>query len=869
MNTFQKIGISCIFAASVLSCSIDERVPIPQAEGSTSLTFISDPLSQFNVGTKASDIKTEEEKRINNLHIFFFDSDGSYLTGGYLSGYPDASTEGGYYSPGQGVTSIKIDNDNFTAGQNPGSAIIYAIANVEEDFFKEKDEYGRPVKVTNLSDLESLSYPSDPDRNRIFLELPQSTGMPMAAKETVDLTGSSNNNEGRTIELKALMARIDVNLTINSEQTDQSGRLPSFTMVRWKALNLPAQTKFGEQGFGIPTSGVEMVDESVIETQTANNTSSGTSETSISLSFYMFENLQGAKDLSEVQWPEGSEIDSETGYPDGVYDQNQGIDRRQNYKPLRGKDTASSAAVQLVGYYSTYNSENNNATCLVRYTLYLGSNHTDNFEVKRNHQYKNDITVKGLISNDQSHSDGGNENYFTFDARVNIDTEENKYYISMLRERNHDAHFCVTPMDVYMFKEENSPKVVVRLDASADTPNGIPWLRMEKISAEDMENGTVSASGFTAYSDGGSHLATGTSWTAGNGKRAFFTTDLVTKTLKNNTEIEVTQSRDRIYFYIDENLSDSEDRTASVHLEYYENGSHVSSRTVLIGQTHFLPLVVHQDNEQINTDQGIIRTIYMEQYEEYLDHYDPLDRHNEESVFAGLPWMTGDYANQEIPELYEDIEDARDPTPWFQYESNWGHPWKIRHYGFEYTNFIISSVVSGQGVMTLNDSPKNAFQYCHNRNKRQSDGSVPDPGFTTTILGRYYPDHENGYMDKNGASRYGKWFLPGIAEMEQALISYYLMFEEFQHYYYWSSSAAEEWGKTSGQQSNYARATKVISTSPVDYAESGGNYNGTGTPYLFNGNDCGNNDGYGGYASRSENRIRIRAFRIDLEPYDY
>ena len=145
MNTFQKIGISCIFAASVLSCSIDERVPIPQAEESTSLTFISDPLSQFNVGTKASDIKTEEEKRINNLHIFFFDSDGSYLTGGYLSGYPDASTEGGYYSPGQGVTSIKIDNDNFTAGQNPGSAIIYAIANVEEDFFKEKDEYGRPV----------------------------------------------------------------------------------------------------------------------------------------------------------------------------------------------------------------------------------------------------------------------------------------------------------------------------------------------------------------------------------------------------------------------------------------------------------------------------------------------------------------------------------------------------------------------------------------------------------------------------------------------------------------------------------------------------------------------------------------------------
>lgn len=865
MNTFQKIGISCIFAASVLSCSIDERVPIPQAEESTSLTFISDPLSQFNVGTKASDIKTEEEKRINNLHIFFFDSDGSYLTGGYLSGYPDASEEGGYYSPGQGVTSIKIDNDNFTAGQNPGSAIIYAIANVEEDFFKEKDEYGRPVKVTNLSDLESLSYPSDPDRNRIFLELPQSTGMPMAAKETVDLTGSSNNNEERTIELKALMARIDVNLTINSEQTDQSGRLPSFTMVRWKALNLPAQTKFVEQGFGIPTSGVDMVDESVIETQTANNTSSGTSGTSISLSFYMFENLQGAKDLSEVQWPEGSEIDTETGYPESVYDESQGIDRRQNYKPLRGKDTASSAAVQLVGYYSTYNSENNNATYLVRYTLYLGSNHTDNFEVKRNHQYKNDITVKGLISNDQTHSDGGNENYFTFDARVNIDTEDNKYYISMLRERNHDAHFCVTPMDVYLFADESlQPQIKVYLDESSLDASGDPWIRMEKISADDMAAGTLTNSGNTVNES--THLVAGP-YTAGHGKRKYFTTDLVTNTLSSNTVVWITKSTDRIYFYIDENLSDSEDRTASVHLEYYENGSHVSSRTVLIGQTHFLPLVVHQDNEQINTDQGIIRTIYMEQYEEYLDHYDPLDRHNEESVFAGLPWMTGEYANQAIPELYENWDDAIDPDPWFQYESKWGHPWLIRHYGFEYTNFIISSVVSGQGVMTLNDSPKNAFQYCHNRNKRQSDGSVPDPGFNNIWLTeRYYPEKE--YMDGNDASRYGKWFLPGIAEMEQALTSYYLMFEEFQHYYYWSSSAAEGWGETSGQQSNYARATKVISTSPVDYAKSGGN-NGTDEPYLFIGNDHENYDVYGGYASRSENRIRIRAFRIDLEPYQY
>lgn len=145
--------------------------------------------------------------------------------------------------------------------------------------------------------------------------------------------------------------------------------------------------------------------------------------------------------------------------------------------------------------------------------------------MKRNHQYKNDITIKGLTSQNIETGE------YTLDARVNIEEDDNEFYIAMLRERNHDAHFCVTPMDVYMFADEatKQPTIEVILGEvpeGTETPVSEPeeWIRMERIAAKDMENGTVTHSGFKAYTPGGDgkHLAMGTPWTAGNGEACVF-----------------------------------------------------------------------------------------------------------------------------------------------------------------------------------------------------------------------------------------------------------------------------------------------------------------------------------------------------------
>ena len=93
----------------------------------------------------------------------------------------------------------------------------------------------------------------------------------------------------------------------------------------------------------------------------------------------MYENMQNAEwkvDEGE-KWADPSLAGEKGLYPDSIKDY-----QKQRYKPYLANKNA--AAVELHGFYTTYNG----ATYEVRYTLYLGANHTDNFQVKRNHQYR-------------------------------------------------------------------------------------------------------------------------------------------------------------------------------------------------------------------------------------------------------------------------------------------------------------------------------------------------------------------------------------------------------------------------------------------------------------------------------------------------
>ena len=822
---FRVLSAAVVLLAGLCACQEDEllRDTVSATGSGVSLSFTSDPMDELKVTTRSSDIKDENEKRIDQLYIFFFGSDGEYLKGGYLTGYPEAAREGGYYAPGRGEILLKIDNTLFADEGLAKSATVYAVANVDASVFgPDEDNDGRPDGIGNLSDLKGLVYMPE----NVSLGLP-SEGMPMVGSKVIDLTKPEETVEGeRRIELKALMSRIDINIELASDVQD--GNLPSLTLVEWTAKNMPVRVPFtapevnAETGAGWEEGWTKDVTTPLQRTIFNKNGQ-------IAFTFYMYENVQNAEwkvDEGE-QWANPSLAGERGGlYPDSIKDY-----QKQRYKPYLANGNA--AAVELHGFYTTYNG----ATYEVRYTLYLGANHTDNFQVKRNHQYKNDITIKGLTSQNIETGE------YTLDARVNVSEDDNEFYIAMLRERNHDAHFCVTPMDVYMFADKvtKHPTIEVILGEvpeGTETAVSVPeWIRMERIAAEDMANGTVTHSGFTAYASGGSgtHLATGTPWTAGNGKRAFFTLGLLKAggALANGTKVTVRDSRDRVYFYIDENL-ELQDRSAVVTLIYKENGREVKRRTVEIDQTHLLPVVMR--------DGG---TIYMEQYEEYLDHYDPLDEYATEQIYTGLPWAEENSGldNREIEQLYEKWSDI-----WVWDQIPYEEPGQVFNDGWPYTAFIIFR--ANQEVMTLNDKPLSAFQYCHNRNKRNSDGIVTASyvRHNKILRGTFYEELSNE----------SKWFLPGIRQMEDALTQYYTTFREFQSDYYWSASAGERENGSSGQSRVRARAAMVLPDG--NYVNSGGGDGRGEDTYAYE-------LGRGGYALRTES-LRIRAFRVDLDRVD-
>lgn len=778
------------------SCRQDElyspQTPAIATGNEVTISFCSDPMEQYKVTTRSSDPKEDEEKAIHQLYIFFFNSDGTYLTGNYLTGYrgeTGAIEQGGYIAPGQGATLIKIDKDLFDETSTPQNATVYAVANVKSSLFRTLDENGRPQYLQDIINqsngsittpqaaLESIVYKPE---TFVFTTLPE-TGMPMVGKESLDLTGEKTPENERKIELQALMARIDVNIQLDSEVSESN--LPSMLLTSWTAKNLPTQVSFTPTNEGGTTSldASNKTKRTIQSTQYISNR-----QGSIEFSFYIFENMQQ---------PTGS-----AQYPVDIEEY-----QKQRYKPTIANENA--ACIELDTRYTTYN----NANYTVKYTLYLGSNHTNNFEVKRNHQYKNNITIKGLTSQE----DAGGE--FTYDARVNIEEQGNKYYISILRERNHDAHFCVTPMDVYLFDENANPSMKIEFANDTDLDkNGKPWIRMEKIPAENMQAGTL-PSGMTTDD----HLIAGGNFTAGHGKRKYFTTNLVTNTLaESGKTITIDNNRDRVYFYIDENLSDSEDRTAVVKLTYTDNSSTPVSRTLDITQTHFLRVQVYEREgnrpDYSNPYEGEGGVIYMEQYEEYLDHYDPLDKYNNPTQIyeEGLPWGLD---NQLIGNGVGYI----DFTP--AYDNYYD--------GLKFTNYMVSEEDAELGRMTLNEKPDAAVEYCFNRNKRQSDGTVASGGWTT-------PDHR-------------KYFLPGIRQMEDALTAYYTTFREFQGNFYWSSAAGKALGGNIQSRSR-ARATKV---------DENGNYIGSSEK------DEDKYENGGGSALRTQ-PLRIRAFRIDLEPLE-
>ena len=771
--------------------------------GEVQLSFSTEGLLRRHVVATKGDVKTAEEQEIHSLHVFIFDKDGEYLQPSEGARYQ------GYRHLTGGKNVMNIDCEGWADEAKAKEATIVVVANVEDGTFQGATATEPPTNVSNLAALADGSYL--PNTGRALTALPAS-GMPMYCRlDGQDLTSGHTSNS-ITVPLQALMARVDVSIQVNSDHTDvETGTLPSLMLTKCEVLNAPAGVNYTEDGSkdtDLSENGVKKIEDPdecswYPPVKTIHNRD-GVQE----FTFYVFENLQDSVNYD---------------YPEGVITEDSL--NLQKYKPERAQEDA--LAFRFTGNYVTYNGASYEAT----YTLYLGANHTDDFNVRRNRQYKNNITITGLMNVNDSPSQ------VTFDARVDVE-ETNPYFISILKDRKLDCHFNVVPMDVYFMMAPG-----VSGDQSIDVEIlGADWVRLEKVVAEDMQNGTVDKSGFTTNT----HLAAQSfalnhkEWCAGNGKRKYFTTDLVTYTLRDSTSANM-KHRDRIYFYVDECLdiwhlgtAEERTRTATVKITYKEGETVIATRELVLEQSKLLE-VTYNVGDSGDEEAGLAGTsFYIEAYEEYLDYADPLDEYTSNQVFNGLPWEDYSGSNGTTIGNIGGTDLGVIIIGGVNCSSN--------HYnGLEFTERITQVAENHEMEeggwfeddyyyypdLNLNTTPKTAAGYCFFKNKRSSDGGVPNP----------------------------KWFLPGIRQLERILEDYYIDYPEFREHFYWSSAAGEGGGKYS-ENSNYARATKAY----IKDDGSGFGYYQSGTDNVYSGEN-----GTGGFTPR-KTILRIRAARIDNQP---
>lgn len=754
-----------------------------------------DPLKALS---RATDNKTAEEKAVRTLHLFFFDAE----TGKFLE--PEAGDQN--FHPYQKITTNVITIPEKAFKQMTGVQ-VYAIANISGDHFNTEWTSGGDVKtgklvdgkwvkedfeVRNRADLESWVYAPvlRSEEGTDVNHLPKS-GMPMAGwsdrGKPIDLSAQSGS---LVVNMKAMMARVDIMVKLNPNQESRDGALPVMTIKEYGVRNMPTMVPL------VSPTGKEESDVTLYPVEESLtvpvNVTIDKNSAPVRFSYYTYENVQLANTVSDNASITLGD-NGEWNYPAGI----ETDEEKQRWKPtIAKKDKAS--ALQLKGSYTTHQGLNYNA----EFTVYMGENPVNDFKVKRNFQYNNNISIRGL-----DYVRNSSDNVYTYDGRVNVVTD-NPLYLAIVNERKVDAHASALPMDVWLLlrEPENASQLAQKEVAHESTvtitiPDDCDWVRMERvISREEMHR---------------------SGWQPGTGIQPYFTTDMFERvaTAKSLTidggDVSKGGSRSRVYFYIDENVTpdgngDVPERYVPISVVYVrtENGKVVDrrERTLEIEQRGLLHVSGLWEG---NNNQTYLIDTYMEYYEEYLEHSDPLDQHLQPGeLYEGLNWgLDGVDINRRVvvnPNGFNNPESGND---YYQVYYPQG--------AFAMTQWAIGrdGAVPMSSVKLFNDAePASAFHYCYGKNKRNADGSVVS----------------------------AHWYMPGIRELERALVQYYLTFEDFQGELYWSASCTDQ-GLLNNNR-NHARATRVM-------------MNSEGKPTYEESASAGNP----GYQRRTA-RLRIRAF---------
>lgn len=718
--------------------------------------------------------------------------------------------------------------------------IIFGVGNTLDDMLAKYYEAknidiptnGFPM-IGSLGDTFSTTFDRD---NKVFVLSP--------LDDKGNLTTPKVDNETQTlltIPMKAMYAKVNFTIEVRPDQTIEGNYSPQFTMDGYTVNNVPSKVDFNNS----TNSDTDVLEGSFSRVITGTTVASGANK--INFTFYLPERyLEPTTKSSAYNYP--FKKDGKIRGEDSVY--------MQRFKSKLVDDSKKATNIVISGRYR----DHQNHYWDVDYTIYLGEDNYGDFNIKRNSEYNNYVTIRGIQSSDDM---SDNTNGIAIDHRVNVERTQ-PAIISLRREVLLDSHFEVRPLRIRKSNVANIPsdithvKVEVVSPGSAKDKSGTWWMRLERsfgVGGNGENKDIYIEKGVSA------------------GKRKYFTFDLITGSndttngdlapLTNSSSVVVplNEGEQCVWIYVDECTEVGDEvRAGIVKVSYgkLENGTFKAANNAAYPDVNYVInqrklFEVKYDDPSTTADEN--RKYHIEYEEEYLHNFDADDNYGE-TEFEGMQWgLDGIQLSYDNTALYFDtsidlfdffinlIRDAVGVNPKYDFyipkhDSDISSSLKRGYRGYVFSNEIIQ-VVNGLGnhdtnasnnidVLQLDQQPRSAIEYCYNKNKRNRNGQVAWTGNSDNL----------------------NWYLPAIDEMEDIVMSKYgnglntyARFLEFQSQYYWSSQPSyirnyayyNIYISVPGQyfydDVNFARATSVnydSNTQKFNYEYSGSTsyYNG-------------------------------------------
>ena len=433
-----------------------------------------------------------------------------------------------------------------------------------------------------------------------------------------------------TIPMKAMYAKVNFSIEVRPDQSIDGNYSPQFTLDGYTVNNVPSRVDFDSS----TNSDTTVLKSSFSRDITGTTVASGANK--VNFTFYLPERyLEPATKSSEYNYP--FKKDGKIRGQDSVY--------MQRFKSKLVDDSKKATNIVISGRYR----DHQNHYWDVDYTIYLGEDNYGDFNIKRNSEYHNYVTIRGIQNSDDM---SDNTNGISIDHRVNVERTQ-PGIISLRREVLLDSHFEVRPLRVRA-NDGVSVDNITHVKVEVVEPNTTNWMRLERSfgdgTPENSPTVQVNGANTSIYIDSDANSSS-------YGKRKFFTFDLVTggggdtgdrAPLNNSSTVilPLTDATECCWIYVDEctEVGDAV-RSGIVKVSYgsYDGTKFTPANNAAYPDVNYVInqrklFEVKYDDPSTTTDEN--RKYHIEYEEEYLHNFDADDDYGQ-TEYEGMQWGLG------------------------------------------------------------------------------------------------------------------------------------------------------------------------------------------------------------------------------------